>query len=64
MRKVTKTDRAPLKIPPQEKAVWICMCGLSKNQPYCDGSHKSCSGEEEGKVYEYAADGARREVAG
>lgn len=19
---------------------WICSCGLSKNFPYCDGSHK------------------------
>ena len=19
---------------------WWCACGLSKNQPYCDGSHK------------------------
>lgn len=22
------------------KAYWWCACGLSKNQPYCDGSHK------------------------
>lgn len=20
---------------------WWCVCGLSKNQPYCDGSHKA-----------------------
>jgi CDGSH-type Zn-finger protein len=22
------------------KDYWWCACGLSKNQPYCDGSHK------------------------
>lgn len=23
------------------KDYWWCACGLSKNQPYCDGSHKA-----------------------
>ncbi len=23
------------------KDYWWCQCGLSKNQPFCDGSHKS-----------------------
>jgi len=22
------------------KDYWYCACGLSKNQPFCDGSHK------------------------
>ncbi len=22
---------------------WWCQCGLSKNQPFCDGSHKTTS---------------------
>lgn len=22
------------------KTYWWCACGLSKNQPFCDGSHK------------------------
>ena len=22
---------------------WWCACGLSKNQPFCDGSHKTTS---------------------
>ena len=62
MRKVLKTANKPLEIKPQEKSVWICMCGLSKNQPYCDGSHKKVSDEEDGKTYEYDSEGHRREV--
>ena len=62
MRKILKTDRQPLEIKPQEKSVWICTCGLSKHQPFCDGSHKKTAGEEDGKVYEYDADGHRREI--
>ena len=38
-----------------------CMCGPSKSQP-CDGSHKATRDEEEGKTYEYDAEGHRREV--
>ena len=35
-------DRKPKKVELEkgEKKVW-CACGLSSNQPYCDGSHKS-----------------------
>ena len=63
MRRVLKTANKPLEIKPQEKSVWICMCGLSKNQPYCDGSHKKVSDEEDGKTYEYDSEGHRREVS-
>jgi len=38
------------------------MCGLSKNQPFCDGSHKLTKDEESGKVYAYDEEGHRREV--
>jgi CDGSH iron-sulfur domain-containing protein 3 len=38
------------------------MCGLSKNQPFCDGSHKMTRDEEEGKVYRYDDEGHRTEV--
>jgi len=62
MRKVLKSDLRPLEITPQEKSVWICMCGLSKNQPYCDGSHKTIGEEVDGKIYEYDAQGHRVEV--
>lgn len=62
MRKVLKSAQQPIEIKPQEKSVWICACGLSKNPPFCDGSHKRIAGEEDGKVYEYDAEGHRREI--
>ncbi len=44
----------PIEVPPQDKSVWICACGLSKNQPFCDGAHKACRQQEtEGKLYRY-----------
>jgi CDGSH-type Zn-finger protein len=64
MRKVLKSDQKPIEIKPQEKSVWICACGLSKNQPFCDGSHKRVADEEDGKVYEYESEGHRTEIPG
>jgi CDGSH iron-sulfur domain-containing protein 3 len=63
MRKVLKSDKRPFEIKPQQESVWICMCGLSKNQPFCDGSHKTTRNEEDGKTYEYNAEGALRECS-
>jgi CDGSH-type Zn-finger protein len=62
MRKVVKLDKQPFEVKPQTQSVWICMCGLSKNQPFCDGSHKTTRDEEDGKTYEYDSEGHRREV--
>ena len=47
----------PIEIPPQEKSVWVCACGLSQNLPHCDGSHKLCrKNEEGGKLHVYDKD--------
>ena len=46
----------PVKIEPSDKPLFICACGLSKNFPYCDGSHKPTRTEEPGKLYAYGAD--------
>lgn len=61
MRKIIKSESGPMEVKPQEKSIWVCMCGLSANQPFCDGSHKKARDEEAGKVYEYGPDG-RTEV--
>ena len=38
------------------------MCGLSKNQPFCDGSHKLARGEAPDKLYWYDDAGKRHET--
>ena len=42
--------------------IFICMCGLSKNYPLCDGTHKITHSEEADKCYAYEGS-ERREVA-
>jgi CDGSH-type Zn-finger protein len=33
--------REPIEVQVEEgKTYWWCACGRSKNQPFCDGSHK------------------------
>ncbi|MEO0512417.1 MAG: CDGSH iron-sulfur domain-containing protein [Planctomycetota bacterium] len=51
--------KGPVRIEPQEKPVFVCACGLTKNPPFCDGSHKPCGSEQNDKVYRYYPDGTR-----
>lgn len=59
-RLVRKDATGPMEIKVGNESKWICMCGLSNSQPFCDSSHKKTAGEE-GKVYIYK-DGTRTEV--
>ncbi len=45
-----------------EKVVAVCQCGLSRNKPFCDGSHKVTQGETPGHVYVYNEENARVDI--
>ncbi len=58
-RVIRHDENGPVEIKPSDKSVFVCMCGLSKNKPFCDGSHKLCRQQEQaGKLYRYDGDTA------
>ncbi len=65
-REVTHAATGPRKLGPEdvdpEKGdVAVCMCGLSEEYPFCDGSHRRTEDEDSDTTYKYV-DGERRVV--
>ena len=55
--KIADTKPIPIDLKAND-TVWWCACGLSKNQPFCDGSHAGTgfepveyTAEKDGKVF-------------
>lgn len=69
MREVTHEADGPYILTPEdideEKGdVAICLCGLSTEFPFCDGTHRATEDEDPGVRYKYEDDspGGRREI--
>jgi|GEM_PF-123390 len=60
-REITHVAHGPLRLGPddidEEKGdVAVCLCGLSDDYPFCDGSHRGTEDEESGVRYKYEGD--------
>lgn len=63
-REVRHTATGPLKIDEddfddEKDNVALCLCGLSDDYPFCDGTHHATRDEKEDVVYRYEDDERR-----
>jgi CDGSH-type Zn-finger protein len=57
-RMIRHDKNAPYEIPEgTELPVYICACGLSKNKPFCDGTHRRTRDEAADELYTYDEQG-------
>ena len=61
-RLVKRTRSGPYAVVVGSEAKYICGCGLSKNQPFCDGTHKTTKTEDPNKLYWYDERGVCKEA--
>ena len=54
MARWVKVERcSPYRVEVGDEILFICGCGLSREMPYCDRSHKFCWHEDPEKIYVY-----------
>jgi CDGSH-type Zn-finger protein len=58
-RIIKHTQKGPAVVKVGSETKLICRCGLSKDQPYCDKSHKKTLDEKDGELYRYDQEGNR-----
>lgn len=62
-RLVKRHRNEPYEVTVGGETRYICGCGLSATQPFCDGTHKVTATELPGKLYWYDGDAQRHEAA-
>ena len=61
-RLVKRFRNKPYAVAVGEETKFICGCGLSATQPFCDGTHKISESEESARLYWYD-DAGQRHIA-